>query len=122
MEPMRSIYWHSRGWHLLRPQFAVQLIFIALICTRPLSAAYLYVSVSYSIGSDGTIYATGVNNAGHVQMHSCWVQTTIGSPGGRYGSGYQSVSSGGYAVANASLAFDESDTGEYTLEAEGCGT
>jgi hypothetical protein len=121
MEAMRSTHRHSRGRQLLRPQLAVQLIFIALICAPLLSGAYVHVSVSYSVGSDGTIYATGVNDAGHIQMHSCWVQTTIYSPGGRSGYGYQSASSGGYAVANASLAFDQNDLGEYTIEAYGCG-
>jgi hypothetical protein len=99
----------------------VQLIFIALICAPPLSGAYVHVSVSYSVGSDGTIYATGITDAGHIQMHSCWVQTTIQSPGGRYAEGYQSVNYGGYAVANTLMYFDQNDLGEYTIEAYGCG-
>jgi hypothetical protein len=74
---------------------------------------YLYESVSCSVGSDGTIYATGITNAGGMQQHPAWVSTVIGSPGGCYGSGYQSVSSGGYAVANASLLAEDSDLGEY---------
>jgi hypothetical protein len=101
---------------------AVQLILVALTCTPPLSGQYLYESVSYSIGSDGTIYATGVTNAAGMQQHSAWVVTNIVSPTGRAGEGQQSVSSGGYAVANASLAFDQNDLGEYTISAYGSGT
>jgi hypothetical protein len=87
-----------------------------------LSGAYLYESVSYSIGSNGTIYATGVTNAGGMQDHSAWVWTVIGSPSGRLGEGYDSVNSGGYAVANASLAFDQTDIGAYDISASGGGT
>jgi hypothetical protein len=83
---------------------------------------YIYFSVSYSVGSDGTIYATGITNAGGMQQHSAYVTTTINSPKNRQGYGYQSVSSGGYAVANASLSLDDTDLGEYTIEANGGGT
>lgn len=122
MNGLRSRYGPSKGTDLLRPWLAAQIIGVVLALAPQLFGAYLYVSMSVSVGSDGTIYATGVNNAGHIQMHSCWVQTTIHSPGGRSGYGYQSVSSGGYAVANASLAFNENDLGQYTIEAYGCGT
>jgi hypothetical protein len=102
--------------------FAVWSICAILACAPLLSGAYVYESVSYSVGSDGTIYATGITNAGGMQQHSAWVSTVIGSPGGRYGSGYQSVSSGGYAVANASLLAEDSDLGDYTVSASGGGT
>jgi hypothetical protein len=122
MNGQRSRYGPSNGIDLLRPWLAAQIVGVVLALAPQLFGANLCVSVSYSVGSDGTIYATGVNDAGHVQMHSCWVQTTIYSPGGRSGYGYQSVGSGGYAVANASLAFDQNDLGDYTIEAYGCGT
>lgn len=48
--------------------------------------------------------------------------TEIYSPSGRVGSGYQSVPSGGYAVANASLELDDDDLGDYTIAAYGGGT
>ncbi|MGD1155093.1 MAG: hypothetical protein ABSA41_04625 [Terriglobia bacterium] len=107
----------------LRPWLAAQIIAVVLTLTPELfGQLYLYESVSASVGSDGTIYATGITNASGMQQHTAWVQTTIMSPRPRYGEGYQSVSSGGYAVANASLAFDETDLGDYIIEAYGTGT
>ncbi len=112
----------SRGLCEGRFWRALVVVFVVFAGTPLLSAAYLYESVSASVGSDGTIYATGVTNAGGMQQHSAWVSTNIRSPKGRVGSGYQSVTSGGYAVADASLAFDQSDVGDYFIQANGGGT
>ncbi|MFZ0961284.1 MAG: hypothetical protein WAO35_10295 [Terriglobia bacterium] len=112
----------GKGRCRFRPWLMVQVIGAVLSCAPLLSGQYVHESVSYSIGSNGTIYATGVTNAGGMQAHSAWVSTEIYSPSGRVGSGYQSVPSGGYAVANASLELDDDDLGDYTIAAYGGGT
>lgn len=113
----------NKGGRLLRPWLAVQVVIVALTCAPLLSGAgaYLYVSESASVGSNGTLYATGVTNAGGMQVHSATVTINITSPKGRLAHAYGSVSSGGYAVATASLAFDTTDLGEYLSYVYGSG-
>lgn len=122
MNGLRSTYGHGKVSHARRVRLAVQLMCAVLACAPAFSGQPLYESVSYSVGADGTIYATGVTNAPGMQQHSASVETVIESPNGRGAEGYQSVSSGGYAVANASLAFDQTDLGQYTIYAYGCAT
>lgn len=90
--------------------------------TPGLFGQYIYESVYASVGSDGTIYATGITNAGGMQEHTAWVNVTIQSPGGRSNTGVWYAYSGGYAVANTSLAFDPNDLGDYDIFAIGGGT
>lgn len=122
MNSLRLPYGPSNGPYTFRAWLLAAQLCVFLASAPALFGQYVYESVSYSVGTDGTIYATGVTNAGGMQQHSAWVQTVISSPGGRLGEGTQSVYSGGYAVANASLAFVTTDLGTYTVSASGGGT
>jgi hypothetical protein len=108
----------TRG-HRLR--LAALIVGVALAWPPALMGQYLYESLSVSVGSSGTIYATGITNAGGMQEHSAYVSTVIRSPKGRMASRYTSVSSGGIARADTSLAFDGTDLGNYTASAGGGG-
>ncbi len=104
----------------------------ALCCVFPWSASgkayqlsdhehYITEYLNVSVGSDGTIYATGITDAGWMQEHSADVSTVIRSPSGRVVSPYVSVPSGGYARADASLPFNNED-GDFTVSADGDAT
>jgi hypothetical protein len=94
---------------------------VVLVLTPQLFGQYLYVSVSASVASDGTILGTGVTYAGQMYVHSAYVKTTITSPNGNYSSASTSVSVGGYVAVTAQFPFDPNDLGDYTIEAEGTG-
>jgi hypothetical protein len=121
MNGQRLILGHAIRRCPLRPWLVAQLMGVVIALAPQLFGQYIYVSVSASVGSDGTLYATGVTNAGGMQAHSATVTTTVSSPIGRYAWASQSVSSGGYAVATASLAFDQNDCGSYLMYASGSG-
>ncbi len=97
---------------------------LVLCLLRPCAASgqtYINVFLDISAGDDGTLYATGITDAGGMQEHSANIWTGINSPKGRTASAGNSVTSGGYARADTLLAFDETDTGNYTIWADGNG-
>ncbi len=83
-----------------------------------LAQYYVDVSVDWSVGDDGTLYATGITNAGGMQEHSAYVATGITSPT-RQASWTASVYSGGYVRADTSLPFNENDVGNFSVWADG---
>ena len=97
------------------------LLCIVLSCASNGFGQYVNEYLDVSIGSDGTIYATGTTDAGWMSEHSAWVETVIHSPAGRYGTGSANVDSGGYVSVDASLPLDSSDLGEYDVSATGDG-
>lgn len=97
------------------------LLCILLCCSSKGFAQYVNEYIDVSVGSDGTIYATGTTDAGWMSDHSAWVETLIRSPSGRAAGGSASVDSGGYVSADASLAFESTDLGEYVASATGDG-
>lgn len=102
-------------------QLVVQLICLVFACATSLFGQSLVANeyLDVSVGSNGTIYATGITDAGNMSIHSADVTTTITSPNWRRALAYNSVSSGGYARADTSLPFDQSDIGDFFANAAG---
>lgn len=80
---------------------------------------YVNISESESLGSDGTLYATGVTDAGGMPEHSAVSAVWITSPTGRTAQASASVPSGGIARSEAFLPSVQNDLGDYTIYTNG---